>query len=99
MEERAVIDPAMAGIPGNEGPVSLVLLSEEKRFMRSQVLQQLIKVRGEVQGVLRSAATLGISPDGAANKNNDNGSASGAHGHTEREAPVKNRTGHADSEM
>mmetsp|Transcript_31948 Transcript_31948/g.69005 ORF Transcript_31948/g.69005 Transcript_31948/m.69005 type:complete len:599 (-) Transcript_31948:2146-3942(-) len=99
MEERAVIDPAMAGSPGNEGPVSLVLLSEEKRFMRSQVLQQLIKVRGEVQGVLRSASTLGISPDGAENKKDDNGSAGGAHGHAEREAPVKNGTGHAANDM
>ena len=42
---------------------------------------------------------LGIDPDGAANKNNDNRSGSGAHGHAEREAPVKNGTGHADSGM
>eukprot|EP00581_Thalassiosira_minuscula_P008727 CAMPEP_0183707092 /NCGR_PEP_ID=MMETSP0737-20130205/3749_1 /TAXON_ID=385413 /ORGANISM="Thalassiosira miniscula, Strain CCMP1093" /LENGTH=610 /DNA_ID=CAMNT_0025934667 /DNA_START=83 /DNA_END=1915 /DNA_ORIENTATION=+ len=76
MQERAVIDPATAAVSGNEGPTSLVLLSEGKRTMRSQLLQKLMKLRSEIEGVLRSAATLGISSDGDEKKKKDDGNTS-----------------------
>mmetsp|Transcript_19770 Transcript_19770/g.32264 ORF Transcript_19770/g.32264 Transcript_19770/m.32264 type:complete len:320 (-) Transcript_19770:990-1949(-) len=78
MKERVVIDPATAAIPGNEGPTSLVLLSEEKRAMRGQMLQRMMKVRGEMEGVLRSAAKLGIRPEGDEKKKVGEGSTGGA---------------------
>ncbi|KAL7532890.1 hypothetical protein ACHAXR_009354 [Thalassiosira sp. AJA248-18] len=71
MEERQVLDPATAVNPDNKGPISLVLLSEEKRAMRGELLRRMLRVREEIEGVLRSAATLGISPEGAGNKTND----------------------------
>ncbi|EED91149.1 predicted protein [Thalassiosira pseudonana CCMP1335] len=65
MEERAVVDPASSiGTASTTGPVSLVLLSQEKRALRLPLLKQLMKVRGEVEEVLRSAAKIGVLPDG-----------------------------------
>lgn len=61
MEERAVADPATSGT-GVEGPVSLVLLSEGKRAMRGNLLKQIMKVKGEMDSVLESAAALGVRP-------------------------------------
>ena len=63
MQERAVVDPATASVFGSNGPVSLVLLPEDKRTLRGQLLQQMIKLKGEVEGVLQSAASLGIRPE------------------------------------
>mmetsp|Transcript_22533 Transcript_22533/g.48801 ORF Transcript_22533/g.48801 Transcript_22533/m.48801 type:complete len:580 (-) Transcript_22533:217-1956(-) len=74
MEERAVVEPAAVGVPGIEGPVSLVLLSEEKRALRGQLLQRMMKVRAEINGVLKSAAVLGIDLEEAENKNDGVGS-------------------------
>ena len=56
MEERTVVDPITA-----RSLVSLVLLSEGKRAARSKLLQRMMKVRGEIEGVLRSSSKLGIS--------------------------------------
>jgi hypothetical protein len=55
MEERTVIDPITS-----RPLISLVLLSEEKRAIRSMLLQRMMKVRGEIEGVLRSSSKLGI---------------------------------------
>jgi len=67
MEERAVIDPATAMLPGGTrqsvGPVSLVLLSQEKRAMRGKMLQRMMQIREDLVGVLRSSESLGITPD------------------------------------
>jgi len=73
MEERAVIDPATAGVPGMEGPVSIVLLSGKKRTMRGELLQRMMTLRGEIDSVLKSATVLGITPNGAENKKACNG--------------------------
>ncbi|KAL9188452.1 hypothetical protein ACHAXT_006830 [Thalassiosira profunda] len=61
MEERAVHDAATA--PGEAGPVSLVLLSEEKRKLRGELLQRMMKILKEVESVLQSAAKIGIPPE------------------------------------
>jgi hypothetical protein len=55
MDERTVIDPITS-----RPLISLVLLSEEKRAIRSMLLQRMMKVRGEIEGVLRSSSKLGI---------------------------------------
>lgn len=55
MDERTVIDPITA-----RPLISLVLLSEEKRAVRSMLLQRMMKVRGEIECVLCSASKLGI---------------------------------------
>jgi hypothetical protein len=55
MEERTVIDPITS-----RPLISLALLSEEKRAIRSMLLQRMMKVRGEIEGVLRSSSKLGI---------------------------------------
>lgn len=63
MMERAVVDPASSAASGNAGvvgPVSLVLLSEDKRTLRGPLLQQMMKMKGELEGVLRSAEVLGV---------------------------------------
>jgi len=60
MEERLVADPAAMG---NEGQVSLVLISEEKRAIRGKLLQQMLKIKAEIEVLLKSAATLGIRED------------------------------------
>ena len=65
MEERVVMDPATA-VPGTRqivGPVSLVLLSQEKRAMRGTILQRMMQIREDLVGVLRSSESLGITPD------------------------------------
>ena len=74
MEERVVVDRAMAITSSNAShhPVSLVLLPEEKRFMRGQVLQTMIRVEKEVESILRSAAKLGIHPCDDGRKGDDN---------------------------
>ena len=69
-----MVDPTVAGFPGREGPTSLVLLSEGKRQLRGQLLQRMMKLRGEIEGVLRSAAKLGITPNGAEKKDDNSGS-------------------------
>jgi hypothetical protein len=66
MEERAVMDPATAVLPGTRqivGPVSLVLLSQEKRAMRGKMLQRMMQIREDLVGVWRSSESLGITPD------------------------------------
>ena len=60
MEERLVADPAAMR---NEGQVSLVLISEEKRAIRGKLLQQMLKIKAEIEVLLKSAATLGIRED------------------------------------
>lgn len=55
MDERTVIDPITS-----RPLISLVLLSEEKRAVRSMLLQRMMKVRGEIECVLCSASKLGI---------------------------------------
>jgi hypothetical protein len=55
MEERTVIDPITS-----RPLISLVLLSEEKRAIRSMLLQRMMKVREEIEGMLRSSSKLGI---------------------------------------
>jgi hypothetical protein len=55
MDERTVIDPITP-----RPLISLVLLSEEKRAVRSMILQRMMKVRGEIECVLHSASKLGI---------------------------------------
>ena len=56
MEERTVVDPITA-----RSLVSLGLLSEGKRAARFKLLQRMMKVREEIEGVLRSSSKLGIS--------------------------------------
>ena len=56
MEERTVVDPITS-----RSLVSLGLLSEGKRAARFKLLQRMMKVRGEIEGVLRSSTKLGIS--------------------------------------
>ncbi|KAL3805834.1 hypothetical protein HJC23_007795 [Cyclotella cryptica] len=58
MEERSVADSA-SGLGGTIGPVSLVLLSEEKRALRGSLLKRMMKVRSEIEMALQSAHTLG----------------------------------------
>ena len=60
MQERVVADPAAMG---SEGQVSLVLISEEKRAIRGKLLQQMLKIKAEIEVLLKSAATLGIRPE------------------------------------
>jgi len=60
MQERIVADPAAMG---NEGQVSLVLIPEEKRAIRGKLLQQMLKIKAEIEVLLKSAATLGIRED------------------------------------
>jgi hypothetical protein len=67
MEERTVVDPVSAAMPGmgggsrsSSGPVSLVLLSQEKRAMRGTMLQRMMRIREDLVGVLRSSDSLGI---------------------------------------
>ena len=63
MMERAVVDPAASAASGNvgkAGPVSVVLLSKDKRTLRGPLLQQMMKLKGEVEGVLKSAEVLGV---------------------------------------
>ena len=63
MVERAVVDPASSAASGNAGeagPVSVVLLSEDKRTLRGPLLQQMMKLKGEIEGVLKSAEVLGV---------------------------------------
>ena len=60
MQERVVTDAAAMG---NEGQVSLVLISEEKRAIRGKLLQQMLKIKAEIEVLLKSAATLGIRPE------------------------------------
>jgi len=61
MQERIVTDPAAMG---SEGQVSLVLISEEKRAIRGKLLQQMLKLKAEIEVLLKSTATLGIREDG-----------------------------------
>ena len=63
MEERAEVYLASSQLSGKEGPVSLVLLLEDKRALRRELLQRIMKVRGEIEGVLKSAAKLVINPE------------------------------------
>jgi hypothetical protein len=70
MEERTVVDPVSAAMPGmgggsrsSSGPVSLVLLSQEKRAMRGTMLQRMMRIREDLVGVLRSSDSLGITAD------------------------------------
>ena len=56
MEERTIVDPITA-----RPLVSLMLLSEENRALRTKLLQRFMKVRGEIEGVLRSSSKLGIT--------------------------------------
>jgi hypothetical protein len=55
MEERAIEDPA--SIAG-DGPVSLVLLSEEKRALRGPLLKRMMNVKSEIETVIQSAGTI-----------------------------------------
>ncbi|KAL7550994.1 hypothetical protein ACHAWF_017412 [Thalassiosira exigua] len=72
MHERAVADPAPeVGGAKNGGPVSLVLLPESKRALRRVLLQRMMKVRGEIESVLQSAARLGIRHEGSESGNLD----------------------------
>jgi hypothetical protein len=57
MEERSVEDSTTGG--GTAGPVSLVVLSEEKRALRRSLLKRMMTVRSEVEAVLRAAQALG----------------------------------------
>ena len=59
MVERAVVDPASGNV-GEAGPVSVVLLSEDKRTLRGPLLQQMMKLKGEIESVLKSAEVLGV---------------------------------------
>jgi hypothetical protein len=56
MEERVAADPAS----GSAGPVSLVLLSEERRTARGPLLKRMMKVKGEIDLVLQSAGAIGV---------------------------------------
>ena len=56
MEERTLRDPANS----TTGPTSLVLLSEQKRSSRSEVLRNLLSVRNEMDHIVEAAARLGI---------------------------------------
>jgi hypothetical protein len=60
MTERAVVDPASSAAAAEVGPVSLVLLPQDKRTLRGPLLQQMMKLKGELEGVLRSAEVLGV---------------------------------------
>lgn len=68
MEERSVVDSA-SGLGG--GPVSLVLLSEEKRALRGPLLKRMMKVRSEIEMVLQAARTLGAFAEEAAQRGVD----------------------------
>ena len=57
MEERTLRDPANSA----SGPKSLILLSEQKRSSRSEVLQDLLSVRNEMDHIIEAAARLGIN--------------------------------------
>ncbi len=64
MQERAVIDPIAATMPGTggrSGPVSLILLPQEKRAMRGLMLHRMMRIREDLVGVLRSSESLGIT--------------------------------------
>lgn len=66
MMERAVVDPASSATSdniGEAGPVSVVLLPEDKRAMRGPLLQQMMKLKGELDGVLKSADALGVQSE------------------------------------
>lgn len=66
MTERAVIDPTRSGISYNAssgGPVSVVLLPKDKRTARGPLLQQMMKLKGELEHVLHSAEILGVFPE------------------------------------
>ena len=71
MVERAVMDPATAVNTNTaQAPVSLILLSEEKRALRSEILRLMLKLRNEVEGVLKSSGTLGIQPQNGDDRKN-----------------------------
>ena len=67
MQERAVFDPVTAVMPGTKdiisGPVSLILLPQEKRALRGSMLQRMMRIREDLVGILRSSETLGITAD------------------------------------
>ena len=63
MQERAVNDPTLSTSSSSSGPVSMVLISEEKRSLRGKLLQNMMRIKGEIENVLQSAATLDITAD------------------------------------
>eukprot|EP00984_Skeletonema_dohrnii_P008490 scaffold3126_cov138-Skeletonema_dohrnii-CCMP3373.AAC.3 len=95
MMERAVVDPtasAASGNVGTAGPVSVVLLSKDKRTLRGPLLQQMMKLKGEVEGVLKSAEVLGVrSESGEAREREDSVQAAA----TATEATLSNNAGAA----
>ncbi len=54
--ERAVADPA-----SNGGPISVVLLPKEARETKSLLLPQMMKLKAELDSILKSADVLGVS--------------------------------------
>ena len=75
MMARSVADPvssAASGNVGTVGPVSVVLLPKDKRTSRGPLLQHMMKLKGEIESVLRSADALGVhSGNGEAREDDD----------------------------
>ena len=75
MMARSVADPVSSSAPGNVGtvgPVSVVLLPKDKRTSRGPLLQHMMKLKGEIESVLRSADALGVhSGNGEAREDDD----------------------------
>ena len=53
------MEDSASGVSGTAGPVSLVVLSEEKRALRGSLLKQMMKVRSKVEAVLQGVDALG----------------------------------------
>ena len=58
--ERAVADPASGNV-GKGGPISVVLLPKEARETKSLLLPQMMKLKAELDSILKSADVLGVS--------------------------------------
>ena len=59
MEERTVEDTTNTGV----GPVSLVLLSEEKRAMCRSLLKRMLKIKSEIELVFKAASAIQVRDD------------------------------------
>lgn len=68
MEVRSVEDPANTG----GGPVSLVLLSEEKRAARRALLKRMLTVKSEIEAVIQAASALGNMEEEKTQQSNSN---------------------------
>lgn len=82
MEERTVEDPSNAG----GGPVSLTLLSAEKRALRASLLKRMLKIKGDAETTIQSANLLSAITEEELQHSNTNQEASAPTNNPEAES-------------